>query len=150
MMFKGLVKLDFPSVTMNEEEPEPIVESVPISIGEKITSELSQTSSEEEEEEGVEEEGGEEKEKKEKEEKEEREAAGEEVGETVVEKVIEVERIVGKKIPIPSTPVISSTHNILAGPWTRDSKSGAHAWGLGAEFAALRSGLAESCAERER
>ena len=146
MMSKGLIKLDFPSVTMNEEEPEPIVESVPISVGEKITAELSQPLSEDEEE-GGEEEGGEEKEKKEKEEKE-GEAA--EVGETVVEKIIEVEKIVGKKIPIPLTPVISSTHNILAGPWTRDSKSGAQTWGLGAEFAALRSGLAESCAERER
>ena len=154
MMSKGLIKLDFPSVTMNEEEPEPIVESVPISLGKKIISELSQPLSEEEEEGGEEEGGGEgEREKKEKEEKEEGEgevAEREDVGETVVEKIIEVEKIVGKKIPIPSTPVISSTHNILAGPWTRDSKSGAQTWGLGAEFAALRSGLAESCAERER
>ena len=34
-MSKGLIKLDFPSVTMNEEEPEPIVESVPITLGAK-------------------------------------------------------------------------------------------------------------------
>lgn len=135
-MSKGLIKLDFPSVTMNEEEPEPIVESVPITLGAK------DLLSEDEEE------------KKEKSESEEGEEGGGGDGEAevVVEKIIEVEKIVGKKVEIPSTstPVMSATYNILAGPWTRDSKSGAQSWGLGAEVSALRAGLAESCAERER
>ena len=131
-MSKGLIKLDFPSVTMNEEEPEPIVESVPITLGAK------DLLSEDEEE------------KKEKSESEEGEVGGE--AEVVVERIIEVEKVVGKKVEIPSAlaPVMSATYNILAGPWTRDSKSGAPSWGLGAEVSALRAGLAESCAERER
>ena len=131
-MSKGLIKLDFPSVTMNEEESEPIVEPIPISLVEKFVSESPLPPSEKEEE------GEGEKEK----------AEGE--VEVVVEKVIEVEKVVGKKVQIPSPPVMSSTFNILAGPWTRDSKSGAQTWGLGAEFSALRCALAESCAERER
>jgi hypothetical protein len=133
-MSKGLIKLDFPSVTMNEEEPEPIVESVPITLGAK------DLLSEDEEE------------KKEKSEGEEGEEGVDGETEVVVEKIIEVEKVVGKKVEIPSTPtpVMSATYNILAGPWTRDSKSGAPSWGLGAEVSALRAGLAESCAERER
>jgi hypothetical protein len=138
-MSRGLIKLDFPSVTMNEEEPEPIVESVPITLGAKdLLSEDEEEKKENSEiEKGEEGEGG---------------GDGEAEAEAVVEKTIQVEKIVGKKVEIPSTPtpVMSATYNILAGPWTRDSKSGAPSWGLGAEVSALRAGLAESCAERER
>lgn len=132
-MSKGLIKLDFPSVTMNEEEPEPIVESVPMTLG--AIDLLSEDEEKSEGEEGEEEGGG-----------------GEGETEVVVEKIIEVEKVVGKKVVIPSTStsIMAATYNILAGPWTRDSKSGASSWGLGAEVSALRAGLAESCAERER
>ena len=47
--------------------------------------------------------------------------------------------------------VTQGARNILNGPWSFGAKGkGAEAWGLGTEMNSLRHDLAESCAERER
>ena len=175
MMFLGIVKLDFPTVEMDEDnekvegENDKVEESSDVgSIEVKAETE---TESKVESEEVMKVENdvdGEEKEGKAEISESELESGSESAllettaAEPEPESVAEIEPIaaVAKAVAAIKSKVDSKKNvrkstqgarNILNGPWSFGAKGkGADAWGLGTEMNSLRHDLAESCAERER